>query len=266
MAYITPNPDNLNQQRAFAASQTLVHFSRTAMGETMDGTMRGEDFDLRQQNLTDLLCDLAHFCDGLELNLAECLRNAQSNYLAETDNKGRQRFDASTPALRAIEPKPLTCPHCKSGQIQEVRDASVTRMVIGSRMTGPNNNWPEAILSEDDDVNTYDDNRLCCNECDHDFYEDDIAEIADGAYTADVDDADATCECGRPTQQCAVAHGSAPHAAAETPQPFTTSPAQRSNSHDSTSHHHTEPDHPRGMGSGPETVPAPAQLLRMHSR
>ena len=81
---LPPDPETMNEQRADAAGRSLDLFTRTF----------GEEDGGGEQNLSDLLADLAHYCDRNELHFAYCLQTAKMHYDAETDNEGRQ-FDIS---------------------------------------------------------------------------------------------------------------------------------------------------------------------------
>jgi hypothetical protein len=76
------DPEDMNDERAYWAGETLAYFTRTY------GEQEGGD----RQNLADLLADLAHYCDRNSLKLDECLATARMNYAAETDEQGAQ-FD-----------------------------------------------------------------------------------------------------------------------------------------------------------------------------
>jgi hypothetical protein len=76
------DPEDMNDERAYWAGETLAYFTRTY------GEQEGGD----RQNLADLLADLAHYCDRNGLSLDGCLTTAQMHYAEETDHKGAQ-FD-----------------------------------------------------------------------------------------------------------------------------------------------------------------------------
>ena len=110
MAYKTPNPDKLNGRRATAAAAALNKFAASPMGELVDGKMKGAGWDLRAQNLADLLCNLAHYCDREELDLADCLWRASTHYSEETDQQGTQHFEAIGPQGEGDEEEEDDCP------------------------------------------------------------------------------------------------------------------------------------------------------------
>jgi hypothetical protein len=84
---LPPDPEGMNEQRASAAGETLAFFAMKA-GEL------GDDNGLDEQNLTDLLADLAHYCDREEgLNLTAIWERARTHYEEETGNQGKQ-FEA----------------------------------------------------------------------------------------------------------------------------------------------------------------------------
>jgi hypothetical protein len=74
------DPEDMNDERAYWAGETLDYFTRT----------HGEEEGGRQQNLVDLLADLAHYCDRNELSFESCLESARNHYCEETDNTGTQ--------------------------------------------------------------------------------------------------------------------------------------------------------------------------------
>jgi hypothetical protein len=83
----TPNdPDEMNDKRADAAKRALLSFAQD-FGERDE---RGEVGIFAEQNLTDLLIDLAHYCDREGLAMHECLLRARRVYAEETDESGRQ--------------------------------------------------------------------------------------------------------------------------------------------------------------------------------
>jgi hypothetical protein len=89
-----------NEQRAAAAHRTVEYFADLC-GEI------GVGKSLLEQNMTDLLCDLAHLCDREELSLTSILASAEMHYDAETENTGMQ-FDTGTPAIDPNDPFNLT--------------------------------------------------------------------------------------------------------------------------------------------------------------
>jgi hypothetical protein len=96
---IPADPDEMNDNRAEFAEDTLLHFAKEH-GELIDGALTytetdGEECDLTVQNLTDLICDFGHFCDRNDIEFAEILRRAQYHYSEETDNEGKQEFSAA---------------------------------------------------------------------------------------------------------------------------------------------------------------------------
>ena len=53
--------------------------------------------ELDEQNLSDMLCDLGHYCDRQKISLQERLRVASYHYIEETDRKGAQFTPVSNP-------------------------------------------------------------------------------------------------------------------------------------------------------------------------
>lgn len=80
------DPEEMNQKRANAAERALLAFAQD-FGETDGWKCLG---DLAEQNLADLLADLAHFCDRYGFQIENCLSIASSHYTEETDNTGTQ--------------------------------------------------------------------------------------------------------------------------------------------------------------------------------
>lgn len=83
---IPPDPDKMNDKRAQAAERALLAFAED-IGEIHQ---RGKLGELAAQNLSDLLADMAHFCDREGISLSKCWSNARSNYGEESDGRGKQ--------------------------------------------------------------------------------------------------------------------------------------------------------------------------------
>lgn len=83
------DPDEMNDKRASAARRALLFFARD-FGETDD---EGEISTFAQQNISDLIADLAHLCDRQGIEILRCFSNARSNYSEETENSGGQFVD-----------------------------------------------------------------------------------------------------------------------------------------------------------------------------
>lgn len=81
-------PQGINVSRAEWAKDTLEYFA-VNHGEALNGP------GMLEQNISDLLCNLAHFCDATGLLLSDLMRTAEMHYDEETDAKGRQ-FDSDT--------------------------------------------------------------------------------------------------------------------------------------------------------------------------
>ncbi len=81
--HVPPDPDDMNNKRAAAAERALLSFS-------MDAGEWHCDLDLTEQNLMDLLGDLAHFCDRRGLDMAHLLEMVRNRYAEETDDEGQQ--------------------------------------------------------------------------------------------------------------------------------------------------------------------------------
>jgi hypothetical protein len=80
------DPEEMNQKRANAAERALLVFAQD-FGETDEWKYLG---GLAEQNLADLLADLAHFCDRNQVQMKNCLSIAASHYAEETDHTGTQ--------------------------------------------------------------------------------------------------------------------------------------------------------------------------------
>jgi hypothetical protein len=78
---LPPDPERMNVQYADMAFSTLEYFA-SAHGEV------GPDLD--EQNITDLLGDLGHYCDRAGLDLSACWRRAAMHYGEETSHQGAQ--------------------------------------------------------------------------------------------------------------------------------------------------------------------------------
>ncbi len=72
--------DRQNPRRIKAAKETLQLFA-AAYGE-LDGS--GKVGKLAQQNITDLLSDLAHYCESVGLSFSDCVRAAERHHSFET--------------------------------------------------------------------------------------------------------------------------------------------------------------------------------------
>jgi hypothetical protein len=83
---LPPDPDDMNQKRALAAKRALLYFARD-FGETDD---HGELAEFGEQNLSDLLVDLAHYCDREHLSFLKCFLRASGSYADETESLGTQ--------------------------------------------------------------------------------------------------------------------------------------------------------------------------------
>jgi len=89
MMRMPPDTDEMNDRRANAAERALVSFARD-FGETDEV---GELGVFTEQNLEDLLVNLAHYCDRTKITMSICWEKAQSLYAGETDDEGRQFHD-----------------------------------------------------------------------------------------------------------------------------------------------------------------------------
>jgi len=107
---LPPDPEEMNDKRALAARRALLYFARD-FGETDD---RGELAELAEQNITDLLVDLAHYCDRENLLLRECILRAGRGYAEETKRQGMQ-FSGQQTTLGAAAKNRGTQPTIEAG-------------------------------------------------------------------------------------------------------------------------------------------------------
>jgi hypothetical protein len=85
-----PDPEDMNEQRADAAGKALAAFTRAAGEKGWKDIPEQKQRELDEQNLSDMLCDLGHYCDRTGISLQERLRVASYHYTEETDRKGTQ--------------------------------------------------------------------------------------------------------------------------------------------------------------------------------
>jgi hypothetical protein len=82
----TADEGTTNQERSAWAETALLAFGRKT------GTIKETigDADDPFQILSDLMADLAHWCDRNNVDLPSVLKHASRHYLAETAGKGSQ--------------------------------------------------------------------------------------------------------------------------------------------------------------------------------
>lgn len=68
------DPEQMNDQRAAWAGDTLEYFATQAHHGPKEPALR----------LSDLLCDLRHYCDRAEIDFAAALSRADDHYFEET--------------------------------------------------------------------------------------------------------------------------------------------------------------------------------------
>lgn len=95
---LPPDPEKMNNQRAFAAGRALEYFADD-FGESWRGKSSMVKKHLRAQNLTDLLADFAHFCDREGFNFPVRLAAARYQYTEETGDQGTQFIAPAQPGL-----------------------------------------------------------------------------------------------------------------------------------------------------------------------
>ena len=98
---LPPDPDKMNNQRAFAAGRALEYFADD-FGESWKNKSPMVRKQLRSQNLGDLLTDFAHLCDREGFNMAVHFAAARHRYDEETGGKGAQ---FAPPAPTTEKPK-----------------------------------------------------------------------------------------------------------------------------------------------------------------
>jgi hypothetical protein len=86
---LPPDPEGMNDERAEWALSTIQAFGTTT-GECFYDFDGQERDAILQQNISDLLGDLAHLCDREGVNLRAMLDRAEHHYNEETDNEGEQ--------------------------------------------------------------------------------------------------------------------------------------------------------------------------------
>jgi hypothetical protein len=94
---LPPDPEDMNEERAKWAENVLEGFAKNVGEEPWKGITLAERHDLKEQNLSDMLADLGHYCDRQEISLQERLRVASNHYTEETDRKGAQFTPVSNP-------------------------------------------------------------------------------------------------------------------------------------------------------------------------
>lgn len=90
--YHNGDPCPIQKSRVKGAKDTLEYFARHAGGEWIEGE-RTMSHDMIEQNMSDLICNFAHYCDKKGVSLGEVLRRAKGQYEAESQ-KPKQEFEA----------------------------------------------------------------------------------------------------------------------------------------------------------------------------
>lgn len=84
-----PDPDEMNEKRAMWAQEVMTFFEQ--FGETRHQDSTAAKLRVTAgQNLSDLLADLAHYCDRAGLSFKDAFLAASSNYEEETEGEGGQ--------------------------------------------------------------------------------------------------------------------------------------------------------------------------------
>jgi hypothetical protein len=86
---VPPDPEFMNNTRADWARDVLEYFEQYGERSHPDLTTE-EERKLAQQNLSDLIADMGHYCDRNGLGMDEVIRIASGHYAEETKNEGLQ--------------------------------------------------------------------------------------------------------------------------------------------------------------------------------
>jgi hypothetical protein len=106
------DPARMKALRAKWADATLKHYTQTAGEKPRPGMTKAQRLDLKRQNLSDLLCQLAHLCDRDGIDFMSRLHVAAYHYREEAGRKGKQ-----LPPPPAKFPKPS--PAALSGAVRD---------------------------------------------------------------------------------------------------------------------------------------------------
>lgn len=90
---LPPDPEEMNDDRAEWARKTIKFFARNFGEEPAYKATTKEQESLLLQNLQDILCDFAHYCDRLGVDMRNLLAAAANCYKEETNHDGTQ-FDS----------------------------------------------------------------------------------------------------------------------------------------------------------------------------
>jgi len=88
---LPPDPEEMNEERATSADETLDFFAQHH-GELYPTKTDTERRQLQEQNAADLFCNFAHHCDRAGLSFRHILHMANIHYQQETDHQGTQEF------------------------------------------------------------------------------------------------------------------------------------------------------------------------------
>jgi hypothetical protein len=86
----TPDPERMNRRRAEAAEHAITAFTSYFGEKPCEGMTRLQRHDLLRQNLMDMLCDIAHFCDRKGIDFGLQLERASGHYSEKTNRRGKQ--------------------------------------------------------------------------------------------------------------------------------------------------------------------------------
>lgn len=79
------------ETRAKDAMEALESFARKGGEFYLEDSATEMDADLTEQNMGDLLCNLAHLCDIKGIAFADVLRSAKGHYEAEVAGEGHEQ-------------------------------------------------------------------------------------------------------------------------------------------------------------------------------
>ena len=92
---LPPDPEGENDRRAAEAEKILFQFEETNGEAPYTGISTEQLTGLHEQNLTDLLANLAHWCDRNGCDLSKALCRAKAHYDEETGSEGEQFAEVS---------------------------------------------------------------------------------------------------------------------------------------------------------------------------
>lgn len=95
----------MNRKRAKEAYKTLEFFALRAGGEFyLRGKSKRMDAELIEQNMSDMLCNLAHLCDARGIQFGDVLRRAEGHYKSEVAGESAHGNEAPGNIRQQFEP------------------------------------------------------------------------------------------------------------------------------------------------------------------